>query len=238
MNYEIRHRDPNETPLAYEVREGAELADVLGLASQTGTVDVYADGAYLVSYCGRGPYWWPEDDGGMHQVGSHGWCHDCHRSGLGYVHHLDYATEVQVLAVEYADDQVARERCEADGLTPLEYAVTLAGRAVPAHGDYSFAVGIRELGVNAAGLAAFAVDMWDMTTWLVAVELAEGAPDTALRLAEERAHAAAPKRCYDCHGATGHSKRCHVTRDREFYEKYPEIAAKMSKIRAEREAAS
>jgi hypothetical protein len=229
--YELRKRDHGDEPepfWSYLIREGAALADVLGLASQSReTMDVFGDGgAYLVTYCGESPYWYPSDDGSMHQISSHGWCHDCQKEGRGYVHHLAYDVEFAALALEAAEDQVLAGMCEADGLTPEQYAASVAGRAVPADGDHSFAIDVRELGVNAGGLAEFAVDMWDMTTWKVAVPVAEGAPRTARDLAERMACDAQPKRCYDCHGTTGHSKRCGVTRERELCEKYPELAAK------------
>lgn len=234
MSYELRNRDlledgaePGELSI-YQVRQDvdAQLADVIGLAAVSDfTVDVYDGPEYLVTFCGCSPYWYPHTDGGMHQIGSHGWCHDCHKDGLGYVHHLDYAVELAWLTHEAHDDDVLRGQCEADGLTPEQYAQEIAGRAVPLDGDYSFAVAVRELGVNADGLAAFAVGMWDMTTWLVAVPLAPGAPDAAVKLAEERAYAASPKRCYDCKGHRGHSKRCHVTRDAEFAADHPELFA-------------
>jgi len=230
--YELRKRDRKpgqpEPFWSYLIREGASLADVLGLASQSReTMDVLGDdGAYLVTYCGESPYWYPGDDGAMHQIGSHGWCHDCHKEGLGYVHHLAYEVEFAVLALEAAADQVLAGMCEADGMTPEQYAASVAGRAVPLRGDESFATDVRELGVNADGLAEFAVDMWSMTTWKVAVEVAEGAPRAARELAEKLAYATLPRHCYDCKGTRGHSKQCGVTREREFCEKYPEIAAK------------
>jgi hypothetical protein len=138
------------------------------------------------------------------------------------VHHLAYAVELEVLAAEARDDRVLREQCEADGLTPEQYAVSVAGRAVPLHGDTSFATDVHELGVNAEGLAEFAVDMWDMTTWKVAVPVAERAPATAGKLAEEHAYAAQPKRCYSCKGTRGHSRRCPETRYAELVAKYGE----------------
>ena len=93
-------------------------------------------------YCGASPYWWlpGEHGGGMHQVSSHGWCHDCHKAGQGYMHHLAYEDELAVLANEARHDRVLREQCEADGQTPEQYAAEVAGRAVPLDGDYSFAV--------------------------------------------------------------------------------------------------
>lgn len=223
--YELRTRDglgsEPSLPSPYQVREGATLAEALRLASMPGTdwTDVHADGEYLVT---SGWYWWPpgEHGGGMHQIGSHGWCLDCQRHGLGYVHHLAYETELAVLTLEASQDGRLREQCEADGLTPGQYAVEVAGRAVAADGDMSFVTDVRELGVNADGLAEFAVDMWDMTTWKVAVEVADGAPQAAEKLAEELAYAATPKRCWECHGRTGHSKRCHVTQNAEFEARY------------------
>lgn len=48
--------------------------------------DVYqqfpaGDSAYIVSYCGGGPYWWKPGTagGGMHQIGSAGFCWECLR---------------------------------------------------------------------------------------------------------------------------------------------------------------
>jgi hypothetical protein len=202
------------------------LAEVLHIAEECGrTVDVCASGRYLVTYCGASPYWWlpGTHGGGMHQVGSHGWCHDCHKAGDGYVHHLDYDVELAVLANEARHDQVLREQCEADGLTPEQYAAEVAGRAVPLAGDCSFAIAVHELGVNADGLAEFAVDMWDMTTLKVAVPAADGAPEAAQRLAEELACARVPKRCVHCKGRRGHSRRCPVTRERQLLEKYPHL---------------
>jgi hypothetical protein len=216
--YELRTReglDDSEPslPYMYQARAGASLADVLKLASMPGTdwLDVHADGEYLVT---SGWYWWlpGEHGGGMHQIGSHGWCHDCHREGLGYVHHLAYETELAVLAHEARTDSVLHDQCEADGLTPEQYAREMAGRAVPLDGDMSFVIDVHELGVNAAGLAEFAVDMWDMTTWKVAVKVAPGAPGAAEKLAEKLAYAATPKRCWNCKGRRGHSKRCPETR--------------------------
>jgi hypothetical protein len=224
VTYELRDRDgeldgsgPSELLAVLTGDRG--LPWVLTVAGRLRvTLDVMAGDRYLVSYCGASPYWWPprSTGAGMHQIGSHGWCHDCHKNGLGYVHHLDYDTEVAVLTSEAADDQVLRQRCEADGQTPAQYAASVAGRAVPLDGDHSFATDVHELGVNAAGLAEFAVDMWDMTTWKVAVEVAEGAPDTARRLAEKLAFDAQPKRCYDCKGLTGHSKRCGAAEQERF----------------------
>jgi hypothetical protein len=162
----------------------------------------------------------------MHQIGSHGWCHDCHKGEYGepgYVHHLAYETELAVLTLEASDDRVLRRQCEADGLTPEQYAAGIAGRAVPLHGDESFVIAVHELGVNADGLAEFAVDMWDFTTWKVAVEVADGAPRAAGKLAEHLAYSALPKRCHDCKGTRGHAKDCSVTREREFLEKYPHL---------------
>lgn len=229
MTYELRKRDHEDEPepfWSYLVREDAALVDVLGLAGQSReTMDVFGDGAYLVTYCGESPYWYPSDDGSMHQIGSHGWCHDCHGEGLGYVHHLAYEVELAALALEAAEDQVLRGMCEADGLSPEQYAASVAGRAVPLRGDESFATDVHELGVGADGLARFAVDMWSMTTWLVSVEVAEGAPRAARKLAEKLAYATLPRHCYDCKGTRGHSSRCGVTREREWCEKYPELAA-------------
>lgn len=181
---EIRERDDDDgsgpsLPFMRVERE-LPLPEALNLASRLGeTVDVMDDSRYLVSYCGASPYWWPpgEHGGGMHQIGSHGWCHTCHGDDLGYVHHLDYETELAVLECEATHDRVLREQCEADSLTPAQYAAGIAGRAVPHRGDGSFARGIRDLGSDlAAGTATFAVEMWDMTTWRVTVPLGENAP--------------------------------------------------------------
>jgi hypothetical protein len=205
------------------------LVAVLRLASKLGrTVDVMDGEDYLVTYCGGTPEWWlPGTAGGdAHRLSSLGWCHECLDEGRGYTHHLNYAIEVAVLSVEAADDSVLREMCEADGLSPLEYAMEVAGRAVPKDWDRSRAVEVHSLGSDmAAGTATFAVDMKDMTTWRVTVPMTAGAPAAAIELAEQLAHDAQPKRCYDCKGLTGHSKRCSVTRDREFAEKYPELCA-------------
>ena len=218
--YELRARqgladsEPS-VPCVFQPGAGAALADALRLADMRGLgwVDVHADGEYLVT---SRWYWWPpgQHGGHMHQIGSHGWCLTCHSGTadspreLGYVHHLDYEVELAVLAHEARTDRVLAEQCEADGQTPEQYAREVAGRAVPLDGDMSFVIDVHELGVNAAGLAEFAVDMWDMTTWKVAVELAAGAPHAAEKLAEELAYAAAPLRCWSCRGLRGHSKRC------------------------------
>jgi hypothetical protein len=225
MTYELRTRDweENDAPgelHMFQPRAGTDLAVALRLAGMCGdTVDVLEDGRYLVTYCGESPYWWPAGEA-MHQIGSHGWCPDCHKNWLGYVHHLDYAAELAVLAAEASSDAVLRGQCEADGQTPEQYAAEVAGRAVPSDGDMSFVIDVHELGVNAEGLAEFAVDMWDMTTWKVAVEVAPGAPRAAEKLAESLAWEATPKRCYSCNGRTGHSKRCPVTREAEYIAKY------------------
>jgi hypothetical protein len=225
--FELRTReglDDSEPslPYMYQAREGASLADVLRLAAKPVTgdwLDVHADGEYLVT---SGWYWWlpGEHGGGMHQIGSHGWCHTCHSEGLGYVHHLAYDVELAVLAHEARTDHVLHDQCEADGLTPEQYAAEIAGRAVALDGDMSFVTDVHELGVNAAGQAEFAVDMWDMTTWKVAVEVAPGAPHAAEKLAERLAYEATPKRCWSCKGRHGHSKRCPETRWAEFEAKY------------------
>jgi hypothetical protein len=230
--YEIRKRDgldgSEPSGLLAVIPGGHGLNATLAVASRAGeTVDVLEGDRYLVTYCGASPCWWlPGTHGGsMHQIGSHGTCHDCHKARLGYVHHLDYETELAVLAVEATADRVLSEQCEADGLTPGEYAESVAGLAVPADGDRSFAIGMHELGVNADGLAEFAVDMWDMTTWKVAVPVAEGAPRTARKLAEHLAYEATSRRCHHCNGLTGHSKRCYVTWRAEFDAEYPHLLA-------------
>jgi hypothetical protein len=224
--FELRARDDGEddgySRLWCQPEPGTGLAVALRVAEMPGTgwVDVLADGEYLVT---SGWYWWPRGgDGSMHQIGSHGWCHDCHKAGLGYVHHLAYETELAVLAHEARTDSVLAGQCEADGLTPEAYAAEVAGRAVPLHGDMSFVTDVHELGVNAGGLAEFAVDMWDMTTWKVAVPVADGAPGAAEKLAEELAYAATPERCWSCKGRRGHSKRCPETRWAEHIAKYGE----------------
>jgi hypothetical protein len=220
--YDLRPRDPDDdesSRLWARPEPGAGLSVVLGLADVTpGWVDVLADGEYLVT---SGWYWWPPDgDGSMHQIGSHGWCHDCHKAGLGYVHHLAYDVELAILAYEARMDRVLRRQCEADGLTPEAYAAEVAGRAVPLHGDHSFVTDVHELGVNADGLAEFAVDMWDMTTWKVAVEVADGAPRAAEKLAEKLAWEAIPERCWDCHGSRGHARNCSTVRVAELTARY------------------
>jgi hypothetical protein len=223
--YELRARSLDDADgyprLWFQPEPGEGLARCLQLADSAASwVDVLADGRYLVT---SGWYWWPRDgkgDDGMHQIGSHGWCHDCHGDGLGYVHHLDYDVELAVLAHEARTDRVLRRQCEADGLTPEAYAAGVAGRAVPLHGDHSFVIDVHELGVSAAGLAEFAVDMWDMTTWKVAVGLAPGAPLAAEKLAERLAWEAGPKRCYDCKGHRGHARDCSVVRTAELVAKY------------------
>lgn len=215
--YELRTRDWDEADdgklALFQPREGASLADVCVMADRMdGHIDIYADGAYLVT---SGWYWWPRagDDAQMHQIGSHGWCHDCHRDDLGYVHHLAYDAEVAVLTAEAREDRVLAQQCRADGITAAQYAAEVAGRAVPADGDSSFAIDVHELGVNADGLAEFAVDMWDMTTWKVAVEVAPGAPLAAQELAEERAYHAGPRRCFSCKGREGrHAPECSTAR--------------------------
>jgi hypothetical protein len=226
-SYRLVRRDDADEPVEFlpgwcispSSDKRPSLAELVTAAAKVGT-DVFDGDTFLVSYCGRSPYWY-DDAGRMHQIGSHGWCHDCHKDGKGYVHHLAYQVEFAVLAFEARDDQVLREQCEADGLTPEQYAAEVAGRAVPLHGDSCFAVGAHELGADvAAGLAWFAVDMWDMTTWKVAVPLAEGALEEAVAKAEKLALDAMPRRCYDCKGTRGHSKRCSYTRMREFEQMY------------------
>lgn len=208
-DYELRNRD-DEWPALFLAGRPGGLAEALSLAGKMyGWSDVYADGTYLVT---SGWYWWPEAGGGMHQIGSHGWCHDCHSEGLGYVHHLAYETELAVLAHEARTDRFLRRQCEADGQTPEQYAASIAGRAVALDGDRSFVTCVHELGTGADGLAVFAVDMWDMTTWKVAVPVAEGAPRTAQDLAERLAYEATPKRCHDCHGTAGHARDCDTVR--------------------------
>jgi hypothetical protein len=200
---EIRERRDDQDEALPFLTPAARLTlpQVLHVAETCGrTVDVTAGGRYLVSYCGASPYWWPDNDGGMHQVGSHGWCHDCHKEGLGYVHHLDYQVELAVLENEARHDRVLAERCEADGLTPARYAAETAGRAVPLRGDSSFATAVRELGVNADGEAVFGVAMWDMRCWKVAVPLAPGAPEAAARLAEKLAYEQEPDQCVHLQG--------------------------------------
>jgi hypothetical protein len=230
VSYELREReglDGSEPSPPFLVPDDRlDLPGVLHIAGRAGrTVDVYESGRYMVTYCGASPYWWlPRTAGGeMHQIGSHGWCHNCHKAGAGYVHHLAYDDEVAALTTEARDDPVLREQCEADGLTPGQYAAEVAGRAVPLDGDRSFVIGVHELGVNIDGQAEFAIDMWDMTTWKIAVEVAEGAPDTAQRLAEELAVAQSPKRCVHCHGTRGHSRTCMVTREAELLAQYPHL---------------
>lgn len=232
MSLELRDRDllDGKGPLLFAApAPGTPLAEAMRLAETAGrTLDVYQDGRYLVTWSGASPYWWPPSAGGgdyesMHQIGSHGWCHDCHKNDRGYVHHLDYETELAVLTSIARHDRVLRGQCEADGLTPEQYADEIAGRAVPLDGDMSFVTAVHELGVNADGLAEFAVDMWDLTTWKIAVPVAPGAPDTAAELAEELAFARTPKRCVHCHGAKGHSRNCMVAQDREFLKQHPEL---------------
>ena len=224
---ELRERDSLDgsgPSVPFPSLPGWDLAQALRHAAASGcAVDVLEDGRYLVTYCAGSPYWWlpGTHGGGMHQIGSHGWCHDCHSCDLGYVHHLDYETELAVLALEARTDRVLGEQCEADGQTPEQYAQEIAGRAVPLDGDRSFVTAVHELGVNAGGLAEFAVDMWDMTTWKVAVPLEPGAPDRAWKIAEEMAVADTPRRCVHCHGRRGHSRRCPVTQQAELLEKYP-----------------
>jgi hypothetical protein len=222
-HYSLHRHDNDDPPLAYDVRAGATLGDVLGLAAMSGTVDVYDGDRYLVSYCGESPYWY-DADGIMHQIGSRGWCHDCHGARLGYVHHLDYEVELAILAHEAEDDRTLARQCEADGMTPAQYADSVAGRAVPLDGDHSFEIGVHELGADADGLAVFAVDMWDMTTWRVRVEIAEGAPERAAKLAESLAYHAQPKRCWDCRGRRGHAGDCSWTRTRELLLRHPDSA--------------
>jgi hypothetical protein len=215
MTFELRerdHGDGSESLPFLVLADRLTLADALSIGEHVSrTVDVLADGVYLVSFCGASPQWWlPGCHGGeMHQVGSHGWCHDCHKNGFGYVHHLAYPVELGVLANEARHDKYLYEMCEADGLTPDEYALEIAGRAVALDGDRSFVVDIQSICTDLeAGTADFAVEMWDMTTWRVTVPIGEAAPQAAARLAEERAHAATPGGCRDCKGRRGHSRRC------------------------------
>lgn len=142
---EIRERgstdDGSRPSLPFlQVARDMPLPDVLNLASKLGrTVDVFRDGHYVVTYCGASPYWWPPglDGGGMHQISSRGWCHDCFKNSGGsyerdyeewgdpdakYVHHLPRNYEVAVLTCEATHDRVLRERVEAEGLTAEEYA--------------------------------------------------------------------------------------------------------------------
>jgi hypothetical protein len=230
---EIRERDNDDgsgPSLPFIVPASRlSLIEVLHFASKLGeTVDVMDGDRYLVSYCGASPYWWPpgEHGGGMHQIGSHGWCHECHKADRGYVHHMDYAIELAVLECEARDDRVLREMCEADGLTPAQYAAEVAGRAVPHRGDGSFVRDVQTIGTDMVAMTAdFAVEMWDMTTWRVTVPLGENAPAAASRLAEQRAYAREPRQCTHCHGTRGHSSTCSVTKDYADAAKYPEIYA-------------
>jgi hypothetical protein len=232
--YCLRERDADtEQDLPFLVAEDASLAEALELARLLRrTVSVYRNGEYLVSYCGGSPYWWAPGEL-MHQVSRHGWCHDCHSDRLGYVHHLAEEIELEVLAAEAREDQVLRRECEANGLSPEQYAQSVAGRAVPLDGDHSFVIGVRELGPDAdpltrGGLVTwFAVDMWDMTTRKIRVDPLDRIEGTmaehAARRAEEIAYAAQPERCYDCKGRDGrHASDCAETRVREFTEKYGE----------------
>jgi len=230
MNYQIRKSQRGYDPeppglLTYTLSSAATLADVLGLASHAHeTVDVMDGDRYLVTYCGESPYW-VEADGPMHQIGSHGWCHDCHKDGLGYMHHLNYETELAALTVEARDDRTLARMCEADGLTPEQYAVSVAGRAVALEGDCSFAIDVAHLATDVdASTATFAVTMWDQTCWRVTVPIGEGTENAAIELAEQTAHRAQPKRCYDCKGHTGHARDCGWARTRELLRKYPQVA--------------
>lgn len=210
--FEIRDDadDGTRPPLPWQPTGAARLGDALKLARMAKmSCHIYRDGVYLVSYCGGGPYWWPEQ-GDMHQIGGHGWCHECHGQGLGYVHHLDYDVELAVLTAEGIEDPELRKRLRGDGLTAEQWAASVAGRAVPNEGDESFATDVHELGVGADGLAWFAVDMWSMTTWKIGVEVAPGAPGAASRLAERAAYDLfGVKRCIDCKGSQGrHAEDC------------------------------
>lgn len=139
---ELRDRDKGDgsgesLPFLLVMRE-MPLPDILNLASQLHrTIDVVADGVYLVTYCGGSPYWWlpGTHGGGMHQIGSRGWCHDCRREGLGFVHHLPRDVEVAVLTCEATYDRVLRQQCESDGQTPAEYAQEVAGGGLPLAGE-------------------------------------------------------------------------------------------------------
>jgi hypothetical protein len=123
--------DGSGTALPFlRVEREMPLPEVLHVASMLGrSIDVMADDTYVVSYCGASPYWWlpGTHGGGMHQISSRGWCHDCD----GYVHHLAREIEVAVLTCEARYDHVFRQRLEKRGQTPEEYAEEMAGNAVP-----------------------------------------------------------------------------------------------------------
>lgn len=223
MTIELNKRDDISVPYV-RLLQDLELPDVMHLASELGTtIDVMRDGEYLVTYCGSSPYWWPLGES-MHQISSHGWCHDCHKDEGSYVHHLDIGTEIAVLTCEARWDRVLRRQCEADGLTPEQYAEQIAGRAVPLEGDWSFSIDVVALGSDLeAGTADFGVTMWAGTCVRVTVPLAEGAEQAAVVEAEQLAHSLQPKRCYDCHGTRGHARNCSVTREAEFLAKYPHL---------------
>jgi hypothetical protein len=230
MSYELRQRgyDEEETslPLMFPA-ERLGLIDVLRLADKLGSrTEVWENGAYVIS---AGNIWNPPG-GPYHQLSSHGWCHDCRDEGLGYVHHLSLVYEHAALAAEAMDDQVARRMCEADGLTPAQYADQFAGKDVPLWDDQLYAVWADPYALPASnGLQAWRVTMKDGSAWLVTVpaDHKDGAGHEALRIAEEWAFAAdtRPKRCYDCKGTRGHASDCSVTREREFLAKYPHLAA-------------
>lgn len=210
MSFEVRADGADYEPLPWQPVQSATLDQALELARLSKrSVHVYRDGEYLVSYCGGGPYFWPAE-GDMHQIGGHGWCHDCHSAGLGYVHHLADDTELAVLAAEGREDPVLRKRLRGDGLTAEQWALSIAGRAVPNEGDESFATDVHELGPGADGLAWFAIDMWNMTTWRIGVPIAPGAPEQAERQAEQAAYGLfGVKRCIDCGGSNGrHAEDC------------------------------
>lgn len=97
------------------------------------SIDVMDGDRYLVTYCGGGPCWWlpGTHGGGMHQISSGGWCHDCFREGAGHVHHLTRDIEVAVLTSEALDDPVLRQRLKKRGRTAEQYAEETAGNALP-----------------------------------------------------------------------------------------------------------
>jgi hypothetical protein len=129
-SYQLRKR--GEANLFLGVGPDVTLSETLHVArTMSGelctSIDVLDSERYLVTYCGGSPYWWlpGTHGGGMHQISSRGWCHDCRNRDEvpeEHVHHLARDVEVAVLTCEGTHDPVFRERLKKAGLTAKEHA--------------------------------------------------------------------------------------------------------------------
>lgn len=140
--FEIRLRggghgiEPSEPYLTLpDLHEALTIASILS-GARCQTLDVLDSGRYVVTYCGASPHWWLPGTlgGGMHQISSHGWCHDC-RNGeyvprvAENVFHLSEADQVAVFTVEGERDRVLRKRLYDQHITAGEHArLMLAAR--------------------------------------------------------------------------------------------------------------